>query len=567
MTPDTELTPQAPRESEQSWAGVSLVVTCLAFVTFTVWRDAGSYGHVFADERTYSYYARLMPASESPVPSFLYLWLFKATNACGEGWLSCARLLNALLYAGALPLIYAVCRRHASARSAAVIVAATALSPLSSYTAYFMPEATYFFGAWVLIWFISGQWPRGRRFPLVVGVVLGLLVLVKMHAFFLAPAVGLFVLLEGWRQGGPAHRFREAILSLVLLIGAASLVRFGVGWLLAGPKGLHVLGNVYGEQAATGSQSMAKVIAGLWQPLGGHLQALALLFAVPLAAMLTLSRLRSSSPPGARVDGLRRLQGLLLLLLVPPLLTAVLFTAKITGEGTYELAGRLHLRYYNFLFPLLLIVAAAQADHQAPERRRFSPWVLFPALLVGGFGVYAIVEGIRFMLPVITDCPELRGITRERPIFLVCAAVGLGALAAWAFSPRLGSRLYLFVALPVVTLSSACVISGELRELQKPPVCDVAATVTRRFLGPEGVENVQVVIAEPVGGYRALFVLSNQTGSFIERPEGSTVERPAPPKDWLLLIGNYVVTEPHKVMLKGDGYSLVHLEPPAAVAP
>ena len=57
------------------------------------------------------------------------------------------------------------------------------------YTAYFMPESTYYFGFAVLSWIAltRGQWGWARR-ALATGAVLGLMSLVKVHALFLLPA-------------------------------------------------------------------------------------------------------------------------------------------------------------------------------------------------------------------------------------------------------------------------------------------------------------------------------------------------------------------------------------------
>ncbi|MDP1822139.1 MAG: hypothetical protein Q8L48_02825 [Archangium sp.] len=564
MTP-AEPSPQRVASSPP-WIGGGLVGLCLALVVFSVWRDAGSSGHVFADEYSYSHASRLAPLAAAPIPSYLYLWLFSATNACGEGWLTCARLLNALLFAGALPFIYLVCRRYSSWKPAAVVVAATAASPLTSYTAYFMPESTYFFGVWVLIWLLTNEGLSGRRFPLVVGAVLGLLALVKVHAFFLVPAVALWAWVEGWKRARSGRRLLEGALSILLVGGSAALVRFGGGWLMAGAPALSALGALYGDAAAGQSKSLSELVVGSWQSLWSHLQALAVIGAAPLAAVLSLAPV-SAAKPAARLDELRRLQGLLLVLLVPLLLIVAVFTAKITGASVTEDGSRLHMRYYNFLIPLMWIVVAAHVDHASPQRRSFSPWFVVPAVLIAALGGAVMFKGLDSLLPILTDAPELRGITRFRPVLILCLSFGLATLFAWALQPRLGGRLYLFGALPLITLASSWVVSRELRELQQTPLWDASAAVTRQVLGKEGVEHVEVVTWTGAGGFRALFVLDNHAGSFVELPEGSTVPRPAAPRDWLLLVGKYVVSEPHQVIVQGDGYSLVHLLPLDATAP
>ena len=77
-----------------------LPLALIAIVLYLILRNTGAYPVVFADEWLYSKSARLQPLSESQLPSYLYLWLFGTSNVCGEGFLQCARVLNAVLFVG-----------------------------------------------------------------------------------------------------------------------------------------------------------------------------------------------------------------------------------------------------------------------------------------------------------------------------------------------------------------------------------------------------------------------------------------------------------------------------------
>ncbi|WP_310612684.1 hypothetical protein, partial [Acinetobacter baumannii] len=65
------------------------------------------------------------------------------------------------------------------------------------------PETAYYFGFCVLSWVAlarsSWSWPR---WSLALGVVLGLMSLIKVHALFLAPPLVLFMLYARWAAGG-----------------------------------------------------------------------------------------------------------------------------------------------------------------------------------------------------------------------------------------------------------------------------------------------------------------------------------------------------------------------------
>ena len=242
----------AVSEAVPPWLAAAGVAVCLLVIVGATWRDAGTAAHTFVDEQFYSYHARRAPLSEAPVPSYLYFKVFSATQACGDGSLSCARLLNALFFAAALPFLFLVGRRFASWRASAAVTVATAVGPFTLYTAQFMPEATYFFGLWVALWLVTGPWPRARLQALAVGVAVGLLALVKLHGIFLSPSFAVIVFLLAWRAGS-AGRWREGLLAVGLFAVGFVTARLGVGVWLGGRAALDVLGRHYGDHASDGA--------------------------------------------------------------------------------------------------------------------------------------------------------------------------------------------------------------------------------------------------------------------------------------------------------------------------
>lgn len=559
---DTRPTVQSPHSPASErfgplrWAALG-ILGCLLMVVAHFWRDAGTYGHVFADERIYSYQSRLMPVATTPIPSYLYLLLFSTTKSCGEGWLTCARLLNALLFAAALPLIFFTARRFASLRLALLVTAITAVSPFSTFTAYFMPEATYFLGVWVLLWLLTVPRPQVRLYPLAVGAAMGLLALVKVHAFFLTPAVAAVVFWAGWRAARHDERLREGTLWVVVTAVTVLVMRFGGGWLFANDAGLNLLGGYYAQQAQT--SALKTLVSGVWGPLWANIQALTVLFALPLAVLLSRAPISAAAPPGARLDDLRRLQVLVLLLLVPLVLMVALFTAEVAGGGPYETTHRVHLRYYSFLFPLLVMLVAARLDHPGRSAARPSRWSLLAPLALTGTALYAAITGMSRVTPGVADCPELLALGLAPNLFWVSVALGVASVILWAVHPRWGAQLYLLLALPL-TVASTWVATGELRKTQELDVYATGATVTRSVLGIERVERLEVITPSLVGGYAAIFVLDNQMGSFITSPVGSEVAKPSPPREWVLLFGDYVPAAPHQVLVSGKGYTLIHFE-------
>src|SRR5207249_3703458 len=167
-----------------------------------------------------------------------------------------------------------------------------------------------------------------------------------------------------------------------LAFGAAAFVitRFATGYLLAGPPGLKLAGHLYSSigSSLSARAELSPILALAWHSLAGHLLVACLILPVPLAAILCTG---PDSEISARNAGTN--SGLLRIyagsILVPLLLVAALSTAMFVNGSPYDTVDRLHLRYYNFAFPLFYIVAACEfssAPHPAPSRIRIMTAIL-----------------------------------------------------------------------------------------------------------------------------------------------------------------------------------------------
>ena len=126
----------------------------LAVFVFLILRNVGLYPWIFSDEYSYSQASRLIKAAASNTPLYIYYYVYRVTRHAGTAFLDAARLLNALFLVGAAPFIYQVARKVTSKWIAVLVAMLSLLAPINTYTAYFMPEAMYFFVFWWMTWFI-----------------------------------------------------------------------------------------------------------------------------------------------------------------------------------------------------------------------------------------------------------------------------------------------------------------------------------------------------------------------------------------------------------------------------
>jgi phosphoglycerol transferase len=536
---------------------------------YLLFRNQGLFPVVMADEWTYNYAARLLPLAESPLPSYLYLGLFGSTSACGPAFLSCARMLNVLLFLASAPLIYSVARSMVPAPAAVGLALLAVLGPVNSYTAYFMPEASYFTGFWLVTWCVLRfhQHPSPVR-AVAVGAALGILALVKVHAMFLLAPVLLTMAWSAW-TAAPAsagQRLQRMAGAVLLVFGTALLLRFGIGYLVAGSEGLSLMGKLYREQSEW-SVKLRKPPAQLLElalgNLQGHVLGLALLAGLPLAALLAegAGKLQRAAPA---VDpaGARQRSGFALytaLTLMALVAVTALFTASVAGNGPHETIARLHLRYYDFALPLLPLFAASQLYGEAPAR---TLRVIAALVLAAIMAAAALTLGKHFT-PSSVDSPELRGLMRREYLMHLLSALALAALLWWQANPQKGVRLFLLAFLPLYTLAASWQVNTEVRSARHPDLYDRAGVMVHQRLAPAALDQLRIVGVDHGGLLKVRFHANSAHSVVLPTAEGSMpdlakLEQPG----WLLMFGNYPLPPYAVPRVQEDGFTLYQLVQP-----
>jgi phosphoglycerol transferase len=522
-------------------------------------RNLGLQPSVFADEWYYSKMARLTPIADAIVPSYLYLWLFGASSACGDGFLDCVRYGNLAFFIGAAPFVYLIARRYTGGPLACLVAVLSTLAPLNSFTAYFMPEAMYYFGFCVLSFVaLTGSDWKAPVQGLASGAVLGLMSLVKVHALFLLPALLPFLVFASWQRGG-AWLLRG--LGMAALATAVTMaIKFGLGWLLAGDAGLSVFGPFY-ESTRLVSDRLTLLIAAT-VGARGHLMTLTLMDGLPLAILvyeLCTDLLRRSGSQDAAADRRRELHLYTLLMLGAAAGVTILYTAGLHAEGSRE-GFRLHLRYYSFVFPLLAVVAAAAVSREGRPERRWLRWVL--AALLAAVLLVSLTRLQGYTMNVV-DGPDIFGINLAGRSFKVLVALQLLLLLAWAARLRLAPLLFVCIALPAAYLASNQGVHRHLEAHRPASQTDLAAKFVHAHVPPG--ERSQVVVAgvDLSLMIRAQFHIDHPDTSTMMLDFGPVEEYQLPlNKKWMLLLGDYTVPAHITLVRKTPWYSIVRLPEP-----
>jgi phosphoglycerol transferase len=537
----------ASRAKEYAW----LLGAMFVIIALLIFRSSGLHPVVLNDEYTYSMSSRLLPLSASNIPGYLYLAIYRVTNVCGNGYYDCARVLNALFFVAAAPFVYAVARNVCSRAAAAVLALATFAGPINSYTAYFMPEALYFLAFWAFSWqLLRTHDASSLRGWAAGGALIGVAALVKPHALLCLPAVVAYVVCVCRNSG--ERSLRRPLMCATVLCACALATKLAISYVLAGGAGLTLFGSLYtsiARDSTSGMQHFTNVVVRSTGNAWAHFLAMAVLFAVPFACIVQV--LVAAARSRTALDATGRVALYAFLVLIDLVVVTALFSAS-TGN-----AARLHVRYYNFAFPLLLMVVASPAAFRSGAWGRRSRGVV--AVLLALAILTTAFTHLRGIYPNIVDCPEFAGLLVDTEKFDLVCSLGVVALALWAWAPRVGARTYLFVCVPVIAAVGTYYINALMRERLPADAYDRAAQFAKQYLPKEDIANVLVVGTGPVEVYRALFQLDSPSASMRVLADGSAFDLSQLPAgdQWALVVGDHPLIGHPAIVLDRDGFRLV----------
>lgn len=560
-------------------------VLVLGLFVAILMRNSALYPSIFADEYYYSSASRLFPLSQAPIANYLYLLIYRSTNFCGDGFLSCARILNVAFYILACPFIYQTAKRVSSKSIARYVAVLAILGPINIYTANFMPESMYFLAFWIYVWYILGL---NSSSPLkswfLVGIIVGLCMLIKPHGGFLIPPALLYLYFL-FAQKSPFEIRKFLCVAFAIIFGAL-ICKLVLGFLVAGVAGLSLLGPLYhattqdffnATAAVKGVGNLTELAAnktsltigndsnaeqwgsGLLAVLNywgtnicGHIIGLYLLFGVPLLVVFRLlgpSQLETKSGEIQRNYAYFIFFTLLFLVLVSSLYSSLVALSSNGG------ILRMHMRYYNFTFPLLLMLLpfASKESSKQPNFLGILLWVL--ACFTAGWGIWQMMAPYQ---PTAIDMPELRGLMQYRWVFYAVSGLGLCSLLIWPIFRQYSTKIFLWLVAPLLLIMGSIGVNRNIWESSKSNVYDRAGIVIKNILSKEEISKLVVVGDNPIELSRILFQL-DQPNVTLQVIKGDTVyDRnliPSGAKS-ILLMDNHSMSNKIKNQIHFDGYTL-----------
>ena len=435
-------------------AAIKIGALVAAFIATFAWvfnqvRDINP--AILQDEWIYVVSSRLSSPWDQNMPydfgNYLFNFVYSSTLFCGEGFYTCAKVINLALLHGFALTLFVIALRFIPFWGVLVFYIATALSPTMVYGSMYLPESLLFFFLGLTLYFVlkAADNPTWKSWA-IAGIPLGLAALAKPHALMAAIAIGIYLIVSSIER---RPFWKPVVINAAALFFAFLAVRVLVGLAVAGPKSLNVFGAygatssiatfvgeagsaAPGEGSLVGAGAVAGAIGLFPTQIYTHLMVVGALLGAALVAIV-ISIIHSTRT--SEIKPVHHFALLAFIWLVALIIMIVLFTGWITGGGD-DHTTRVLLRYYDYLFPIVMLAGVAVFFDKdiLTETKNWVRWIVIAPVF---FVISAAFAGYFGTLTIqIADAPNLAGLVVDKFTIDVTANLMLLTLLVMAFFPK-----------------------------------------------------------------------------------------------------------------------------------
>lgn len=319
------------------------------------------------DELIYSTQARLAELNEVKYGNFLHAWIYSTVDSFPIDSYAATKVINAvfLFFYGAA--IWKFASFTLKPWISIAVALATVLGPVGLYTSFFMPEMMFFaFFTWAITFFVWAQLAEEKNylpFLAISALLVSLASIVKPHALFVLPLLAIILFaskFKNWKRG---------LIDAVSYVAFTVILKLMFGFLLAGTAGLtllanyqggfnRIVGDLFGFLAGSDSESQGSTSEGA-ESAAESISSLPFL-GVQVGQFSLAVLAIAGVPMIIALANLRRDRSILIWIgpaLIGYYIILISFFALYVSQGGDDHSDRILLRYFEFLFPLVIISA------------------------------------------------------------------------------------------------------------------------------------------------------------------------------------------------------------------
>lgn len=525
------------------------VVSVLSYWILTA-RLVGVNVSVLVDEYSYVLDTHYRALSETAYPNHLFQLVYSVTKNCGPEFYSCARSLNAIFVIGSGVIVYFFAKYMSKKYwLAAVAFLVTVFGSMGTYTAYFMPEAIFNFFM-VAFFYALTRYSLSNNLLVWAGMgaLLGLASLAKPHAFFIVPALIVYIILL--TRATKASFFLTSAKRLAASGLALLGTKFGVGFAIAGERGVSVFGS-YGGAISTGEAVATTLGVNTWMnvPVTAWGQILMITMILGFSFAVGILGLLESLNKDRGVFLANRFRSLFTLSLLNMMAVVAVF------EAWQNLTNWMHTRYNSYLIPLAIIVlieAYINSDRASGK--------LAKRITVGGFVALSLVALFTAAIPYGAnwiDAPDFKTHIDNLVISSIAIVIAIGLAIWWLWNTKLPliSGVVFMVASSV--FSGAHISNFLVASFGQDTSFDHLARVLRDYIPQDELDKAVVVGESHTNSERVLFA-SLSGGAKLGRvgEDGFNATDVGPDDRWVVNAGENVVQGFGPPHITGPGFAI-----------
>lgn len=541
------------------WLNIT-VVSALSFWLLTA-RLVGVNVSVLIDEYSYVLDSHYRTSAEATWPNHLFQLVYSFTKQCGPEFYSCSRSLNAIFVVSGAVFLYLLAK-HISGKKwlGAIVAGGAVLGSYGTYTTYFMPEAIFNLLMVVFFWAMLRFGKTENLFAWSgFGLILGVASLAKPHAFFVIPAVVIFILLM---QRSREKFLLPALSKVGIFLASFFTTKFLFGFVISGERGLSVLGNYASLPQAGGlaTEALAKnsglsVIGTAW----GQTLMITMVLGVALAVTVhgILSVLPKSQVALFENFSARALIGL-------SLLNMMAVSAIFEAWGNLDVW--MHTRYYSYLIPLAAVVLL-----EAYARSSTQSKPLLKRIVVGVFIAVAAIALFTAALPYGTnwiDAPDFKFHIDNLVLSSILIVVSMALAIWWLWDSKTPMLIAVVVSLLASMFSGAHISNFLNANFGKDSTYDQLGRVLRDYLPQDELDQTVLIGENQTLIERALFgALTGEAKIVRAGDDAISVKSLDSSARWLVKVGEANISGLPEPYILGTEYSLYSLNPDNQLTP
>ena len=506
---------------------------------------------VLVDEYSYVLDTHYRGLTDSFYPNHLFQLAFAPTKLCGPEFYSCARSLNAVfVLASGILVYYLVKRLSGRIWLGGGVWAATVFGSFGTYTAYFMPEAISNFFMILFFYVVIRLWKSQKHSVwLLAGSALGIAALAKPHAFFVFPAIIIFILLSS--RSLFDKFFFAFVIRTLFFVASFFVVKFSIGFAIAGDKGLSLFGFYGGtgtavdlvENTILENSTLENLLVTSWG------QTLMTLMILGVAVPVAITGLLDSVFGGKLRFETNSFRSLFAITLLNMMAVSALF------EAWQNLTGWMHTRYHSYLIPLALVVLV-----EAYMRAKDFGNKLIQRVIVGIFVIISTINLITAAVPYGAnwiDAPDFKTHIDHLVLSSIATVISIGLAVWWLWGTKvpLISGLVLMVGSSV--FSGSHITTFLVANFGKDTSLDHLSRVLRDYIPQDELDKSVVVGESHTNVERVLFGSLSGGAKLGQVGEaGFDISNIGPEVNWVVNAGENVVRGFGPPHISGPGFAI-----------